>query len=176
MTSRPPKKKISLKQPAQNKIDECWASSSKGTPCRKRCCRKDGIPYCPLHFRGGDDIVEVVQHDTNPEIFGKLLIAKTTIPKGYKFVYWGNLLRQREVRAAAEDHMIGFMPNKYSTQRRGLIDPTPHPKGSVLQFAAMPGPGECVNLTSMHKHFGKCGADHERTALAGRAYEVGVRC
>mmetsp|Transcript_23381 Transcript_23381/g.47840 ORF Transcript_23381/g.47840 Transcript_23381/m.47840 type:complete len:219 (-) Transcript_23381:304-960(-) len=160
-----------LKQPASNVTHQCWASSSTGVPCLNRTGRKDGIPYCPTHFQRGDAIVEVVTHDTQPEIFGKLLIAKTKIPKGYKFVYWGNLVRRRQVRAAAFDHMVGFVPNQYSTQQRGLIDPTPH-ANSFLQFAAMPGPGERVNLTSMHTHFGRCGVDSERTALAGRAYEV----
>ena len=160
----------SNKQPLVNVTDKCWARTASGKRCMASCSRDDGIPYCPLHFAKGDGAVKAVDHDEHPEIFGKVLVATHDLPKGYKFVYWGDLLRSSEIPKAAHDHMIEFSPNPYTMQTRGTIDPTTHPESSLMQYAMMPGPSELVNMTPTWKHFGRCGKD--RTALAARVYKL----
>ena len=160
-----------FKQPNINVTGKCWARvASTGRQCMAACSRDDGIPYCPLHFAKGDGAVEAVDHDVCPEIFGKVLIARHDLPKGYKFVYWGDLLRNSEIPKAAHDHMIEFAPNPYTLQTRGTINPCAHPESSLLQYAMMPGPGEVVNMTPTWKHFGRCGK--ARTPLAARVYKL----
>ena len=134
------------KQPLSNDFSRCWATMKSGKGCPKPICDPQGhaIPYCTHHMKVGDEAFEVLMHDEKPEIFGKILIARHNIPKGYKFVYWGDLRYNRKVKSAAEDHTIEFIPNEYryavggrrpvrmtaeitcvrSDQVRGTIDPT----------------------------------------------------
>ena len=49
-------------------------------------------------------------HDEQPEIFGKILLARFPIRKGYKFIYWGTLRRCNKIPKASEDHTIEFLP------------------------------------------------------------------
>ena len=156
-----------VKQPSVNKIDRCWAQKTDGTPCLRPSCdaKGHGIPYCQHCMDQGDAAVMVVDHDLRPDVFGKILVAAQDLPKGYKLVYWGRLLRTKAVRVAALDHVIEFVPDSV----RGMIDPTPHPS-SVAQFAMMPGNDELVNLVCTEFHFGKYGK--ERSALAARVYKL----
>ena len=158
------------KQPPIHVANRCWARTRSGQLCGVACSRDDNIPYCPTHFSRGDDAVKVVDHDEKPEIFGKILIATQDLPKGYKFVYWGDLLRRSEIQRSAHDHMIEFTPNPYKMQVRGTIDPTTHPISSVMQYAMMPGPIEVINMAPTWQHFGRCGK--HRTALAARVYKL----
>jgi len=110
------KPNMASSQPRSNVTHLCWASRSAGQPCLESCNRDDGIPYCDRCFASGDAALKVVMHDTSPETFNKILIAAIDLPKGYKFVYWGDLLRASEVRRKARDHMIEFVPNSYSSK------------------------------------------------------------
>ena len=47
------------------------------------------VPYCERHLKSGDDALKVYQH---PKGFGKILVARFNLPKGYRMVYHG--LRQ----------------------------------------------------------------------------------
>eukprot|EP00636_Phaeomonas_parva_P006662 CAMPEP_0118867146 /NCGR_PEP_ID=MMETSP1163-20130328/10837_1 /TAXON_ID=124430 /ORGANISM="Phaeomonas parva, Strain CCMP2877" /LENGTH=253 /DNA_ID=CAMNT_0006801527 /DNA_START=64 /DNA_END=825 /DNA_ORIENTATION=- len=160
-------------QPRMNVTNRCWARTAAGRNCGAACSRDDGIPYCKVHFKRGDSAVKVVAHDEHPEIFGNVLVATQDLPKGYKFIYWGDLLRSSELRKRqhAMEHVIEFCPNPYTNQVRGTIDPTAHPEGSVLQYAMMPGPGECVNMAPTWTHFGRYGKNG-RTPLAARVYKL----
>jgi|EP00945_MAST-04E_sp_MAST-4E-sp1_P004479 hypothetical protein len=164
--------RINFQQPLSNNFDVCWASTKKGKPCGKPTCKSEeasGIPYCKRHLEIGDEAFIPVDHDVCPEIFGKLLIARFPIKKNYRVVYWGKLWRNNKVPKSADDHTIEFCPNEYSDQCRGTIDPTPYP-GSVAQFAACNGPGECVNMAPDSRHFGNWGK--KRTPCAGRVYKI----
>ena len=161
-----------LTQPSWRDRGTCWATTKAGQPCGKPACRKpesSGIPYCARHMRVGDEAFKVVEHDTHPEIFGKILVARHEVPKNYRIIYWGALRRESEVKDkdAGSDHMISFCPNAYSDQSRGTIDPSSY-EGAVAQYAATNGPGELISMTPEYGHFGDWGK--KRTVCAGRTY------
>ncbi len=81
---------------ARVKPVQCWAHSKAG----KRClctvarppedatpCIRDSlpVPLCRTHMSSGDGALKVVKHPT----FGKILVARWDLPKGYRMVYWG---------------------------------------------------------------------------------------
>jgi hypothetical protein len=67
----------------------CWAHSKTGERCTNRVKSAEGegdnpIPYCGIHRRVGDQALRVVPHPNKD--WGKLLVARFPLPRGYKMV------------------------------------------------------------------------------------------
>ena len=91
-TQKSLKHKYLITQPYKaTTTSKCWATLSSGNSCLAQCSRDDGIPYCEKCFAKGDQAVRVMDHPDRPDIFGKILVARVDIPKGYKIVYWVSL-------------------------------------------------------------------------------------
>ena len=113
-------------------------------------------------MKHGDEKVKVIDHPTLD--IGKILIARFPIPKGYRFIYWGDRTRRTYQSEKNDDRQIDFLVN--GRTEFGVINPGPH-KGSVMQFAASPGPKEHWNMYTTSYHFGD-----KKSKLAGRMYNV----
>lgn len=121
----------------------CISTSLKGEPCQGDLPLKsnkpgdlcDMVPYCTKCRKKGDPSLLVTQHPK----FGKILVARRDLPKGYRMAWWGN-------RSTAKK-----LPDKdwewaLDTGTCGIINARPHQKGSLLQFSACPGPQERVTV------------------------------
>eukprot|EP00434_Breviolum_minutum_P007972 symbB.v1.2.007029.t3/scaffold428.1/size206322/4 len=103
----------------------------------------------------------------HPKGFGKILVARFNLPKGYRMVYHG--LR----RSTGSDHdldpdedrTLWFYPTP-GGDVNGYLDPTTC-SGSLLQFAANGGPGEVANLRQNDRAFG-----YRNGAYGGMEYEA----
>jgi len=85
-------------------------------------------------MKSGDPSLKVVKHPR----FGKILVTKRTLRKGYYVSWWGNLLKRK--RDMPDKHMEWALETN-----KGMIDAVPH-KGSLLQFCACPGPNEVPTI------------------------------
>ena len=116
------------------------------------------VPYCEKHLRWGDGAFKVHKH---PKGYGKILVARYNLPKGYRMVYHG--VRKTTGQDADldpdEDRTLWFYPGNDSERVNGYIDPSPCP-GSVLQFAANGGPGEVANIRQSNRGFGRRNGDY----------------
>ena len=120
------------------------------------------IPYCKKHLEAGDGAVKVLDHPSNKNV-GKILVARFDLPKGYKFIYWGKRIPM-SASSALEDRQIHFLLHGY--KEYGVVDPEEF-KGSVLQFAACPGPQEIANMYTTSDHFGG-----KNDKIVGRVYQL----
>jgi len=131
-----------------------FTSKHKATP----------VPYCEKHLKLGDDALKVYMH---PKGFGKILVARFNLPKGYRMVYHG--LRRSTGSDADldpdEDRTLWFYPTP-GGDVNGYLDPTTC-SGSLLQFAANGGPGEVANLRQNDRAFG-----YRNGAYGGMEYEA----
>jgi len=134
---------------AQQAISEsgCWAVTAEGKACEERCGLPGKLPYCSKHLRVGDEAFVKVLHP-DPSI-GHILVARVSLPVGYYAVFWGHCVPSRTStrREKSHDYLMEFDDDRN-------IDPTAFP-GSVLQFAACPGPDELDNLV-----YGAISSDH----------------
>jgi len=118
----------------------CISTSLKGEPCLQALpvdaqgdlC--DMIPYCAACRKNGDPSLLVADHPK----FGKILVAKRDLPKGYRTAWWGDRLNQKEVPEADWEWALDTT--------KGVINARPYQNGSLLQFSACPGPHERVTL------------------------------
>jgi len=110
----------------------CIATSLAGRPCpRPRATML--VPYCRQCMRTGDPSLKAVKHPR----FGKILVARRTLPKPYYVAWWGRLKSPRKL---PDKHWEWALQTD-----KGIIDAVPH-KGSQLQFTACPGPHEIANI------------------------------
>lgn len=101
---------------------QCWAHSKAGKRCARTVARppadstpsiRNGlpVPLCRTHMSAGDGALKVVNHP----MFGKILVARCDLPKGYRAVYWG--FRKRCGYAldndgnVIEDRAVSFAPS-----------------------------------------------------------------
>lgn len=106
---------------------------------------------------------KVVKH----KMFGKCLVARYDLPKGYRLAYWG--MRGRCLSSDKEDRAISFYPPNRKTGSN--IDPSvpggrtlkrdnyngvlnPGKTADIVQFAACPGPNEKQNMRSTFQYYG----------------------
>ena len=131
-----------------------FTSKHKATP----------VPYCEKHLELGDDALKVYMH---PKGFGKILVARFNLPKGYRMVYHGvrRSTGSDDDLDPDEDRTLWFYPTP-GGDVNGYLDPTNCP-GSVLQFAANGGPGEVANLKQNDRAFG-----YRNGAYGGMEYEA----
>jgi len=87
-------------------------------------------------MKNGDPSLEIVPHPR----FGKMLIAKRDLPKGYKMALWGDVVKDHDM--PEEDREWGF-----ETADGWFINPKQYQKGAQLQFCQCPGPNEKVTVT-----------------------------
>ena len=75
----------------RSKPVQCWAHSKNGVRCKCLIARQPDdataslrnalpVPMCQTHMRAGDGALKVVSHP----VFGKILIARYDLPKGYR--------------------------------------------------------------------------------------------
>mmetsp|Transcript_29282 Transcript_29282/g.51244 ORF Transcript_29282/g.51244 Transcript_29282/m.51244 type:complete len:274 (-) Transcript_29282:126-947(-) len=167
-----------LKRPPlhQRSLRCCWARNVDGSPCCKDLgtlvSRPEQLPYCERHLRLGDEAFQVRAHP-NPDL-GKVLCARTALPAGYRLVYWGRQCMDtkkfiegwaRHLRGESSDGQ-GFFPEALpmadgTLKEKDYILDTEmgvavHPgasramcRGSIAQYASMPGPDEDANLAAL---------------------------
>lgn len=117
----------------------CISTSLNGKPCPHPLPtdskgRSDKVPYCVACRKNGDPSLLVTDHPK----FGKILVAKRDLPKGYRVAWWGD--RTTKKRLPEPDWEWALDTTK------GIINARPYQKGSLLQFAACPGPHERVTI------------------------------
>jgi len=119
----------------------CISTSLKGEPCHGLLPVKnqkgdlcDMVPYCTTCRKQGDPSLRVTDHPK----FGKILVAKRDLPKGYRMAWWGNRTTARKL---PEPHWEWALDTQ-----NGIINARPYQKGSLLQFSACPGPHEKVTV------------------------------
>ena len=145
---------------------QCWASTLSGVRCTATVVPREGegddpIPYCGVHLKAGDGNLRVVQHGLDAAQ-GLLLVARRDLPAGYRMVYWG--ARTRCPYLYQEDRCLLF--DKAGCGNNGVINPGEGAlakRGSLLQFAACPGPDERANMRGTRRYFGR-----RNGTLAGR--------
>jgi hypothetical protein len=121
------------------------------------------VPYCDVHLRTGDGALRVVNHP----LFGRALVARYDLPRGYRMSYWG--IRGRCQSCDVEDRAISYYPPDPGSGTN--IDPTveggrtlrrhnyngvlnPGGTGDVIQYAGCPGINEVQNMRSTFHYFG----------------------
>eukprot|EP00438_Fugacium_kawagutii_P029875 Skav201997 [mRNA] locus=scaffold269:219106:219549:+ [translate_table: standard] len=126
--------------------------------------RASPVPYCEKHLKRGDDALRVYQH---PKGYGKILVARFNLPKGYRMVYHGDgqTTGKDPSLDPDEDRTLWFYPGPGSPVN-GYLDPS-HCPGSVLQFAANGGPGEVANIRQNDRAYG-----HRNCSYGGMEYEA----
>ncbi|CAJ1434596.1 unnamed protein product, partial [Effrenium voratum] len=144
------------KKPHGKPDAQCIAHCTNGRRCNGRIepqKRGQPMPYCRKHLRAGDGALKVYQH---PKGYGKILVARFNLAKGYRMVYHGHRkttgTHHDDELDPDEDRTLWFYPDGQG-RVNGYIDPTGCP-GSVLQFAANCGPKEVVNLRQSNRAFG----------------------
>ena len=146
---------------------QCWAHSRNGKRCQTKVTSREGepipIPYCNTHMKRGDGALKVVHHP----LFGKALVARMDLPKGYRMAYWG--IRGRCSAFNVEDRAISYYPPNPRTGTN--IDETieggrtlkrhnyngvlnPGGTGDIIQYAGCPGPDERQNMRSTFQYYG----------------------
>lgn len=117
----------------------CMATKLNGNACTDKCVAKY-LPLCSSCMKKGDPSLAVIKHPR----FGKTLICRRALPKGYKMALWGDVLRKDTMPDA--DQEWGF-----ETEHGDFINPCPYPSSQV-KFSQCPGPHERVNLTWGEPH------------------------
>jgi hypothetical protein len=117
----------------------CIATSLTGKPCQDplpldKKGLSDHVPYCTWCRKNGDPSMFVTDHPK----FGKILVANRKLPKGYRMAWWGD----RTTKNKLPDPDWEWALDTHS----GIINARPYQKGSLLQFAACPGPNERVTV------------------------------
>lgn len=108
----------------------CIATSLNGKPCPGK--RKDEhMPYCPRCMKTGDPSLAVVKHPK----FGKCLIARRNLKKGYTAVWWGRRMNSKTIPKKNMEWAL-------TTPPYGIIDAVPFKESSQLQYCQCPGPEE----------------------------------
>lgn len=146
---------------------QCWAHGRTGSRCRTKVKSREGepipVPYCDVHLRTGDGALRVVNHP----LFGRALVARYDLPRGYRMSYWG--IRGRCQSCDVEDRAISYYPPDPGSGTN--IDPTveggrtlrrhnyngvlnPGGTGDVIQYAGCPGINEVQNMRSTFHYFG----------------------
>jgi hypothetical protein len=92
------------------------------------------VPYCAECRKKGDPSLLVTDHPK----FGKILVARRDLPKGYRMAWWGD--RTSTKKLPDKDWEWALDTSK------GVINARPYQKGSLLQFSACPGPEEKVTI------------------------------
>lgn len=100
----------------------------------------DMVPYCAECRKNGDPSLLVTNHPK----FGKILVAKRDLPKGYRMAWWGDLTPKKKVPAPDWEWAL--------VSTKGVINARPYQKGSQLQFSACPGPHEKVTVWMGPRH------------------------
>lgn len=120
----------------------CISTSLKGEPCEGLLPTKnkkgdlcDMVPYCAKCRKNGDPSLLVTDHPK----FGKILVARRDLPKGYRMAWWG---RRTSARKLPDAHWEWAL----DTRSNGIINARFNKKGSLLQFSACPGPHEKVTV------------------------------
>ena len=73
----------------------CWAhTQATREPCGRAVAPRPGegddcVPYCSAHLCSGDGNLRVVASAE----FGRLLLARRALPRGYRVAYWGDRTR-----------------------------------------------------------------------------------
>lgn len=142
----------------------CWATTLDGSPCqdeRLPTC----LPYCARHLEVGDEAFRKVQH-TDPRL-GNILVARFPLPARYYAAFWGRCVPS--AKASGGQRPVGSQDYVMEFDDDRNIDPTDYP-GSVLQYAACPGPDELDNIVyadeSAMADLG-CDSDFTDGSLAG---------
>jgi len=146
---------------------QCWAHSRTGKRCQAKVTSREGepipIPYCNTHLKRGDGALKVVNHP----LFGKALVARIDLPKGYRMAYWG--IRGRCGACDVEDRAISYYPPNPRTgtnidenvvggrtlkrhNYNGVLNPGG--TGDIIQYAGCPGPNERQNMRSTFQYYG----------------------
>merc|ERR1740117_1501753 len=76
----------------------CIATKLTGQPCKNQRKTKE-VPYCSRCMVTGDPSLKVCSHPK----FGKILIARRDIPKGYNIAWWGKLVAVKKLPASKEE-------------------------------------------------------------------------
>eukprot|EP00931_Biecheleriopsis_adriatica_P008012 TRINITY_DN109252_c0_g1_i1.p1 TRINITY_DN109252_c0_g1~~TRINITY_DN109252_c0_g1_i1.p1 ORF type:complete len:228 (+),score=11.99 TRINITY_DN109252_c0_g1_i1:31-684(+) len=149
----------------------CIAHCRNGKPCnRPIACewsnrvKAEPVPYCEKHRRCGDGALRVVSQP----VCGKILIARHSLPQGYRIVYHGvrrTMFKDDHKLDRDEDRTLWFY--RYPAgQANGYIDPTGC-TGSILQYAGCVGPNELVNISQSKRSYGRRNGDY-----AGMEYKT----
>merc|ERR1719443_1544802 len=117
----------------------CISTSLKGKPCLSplpldKHGNSDFVPYCAECRKNGDPSLLVTSHPK----FGKILVARRDLPKGYRMAWWGD---RTTTKALPEAHWEWALDT-----HAGMIDARPHQGGSLMQFSACPGPTELTTV------------------------------
>lgn len=119
----------------------CISTSLKGEPCRgplpfHKGDLKDMVPYCEKCRKNGDPSLLVTDHPK----FGKILVSRRDLPKGYRLAWWGDLTTSKKLPDA---HWEWALETRV---KGGIINARRYMKGSLPQFCACPGPHEKVTV------------------------------
>ncbi|CAE7483363.1 unnamed protein product [Symbiodinium necroappetens] len=112
--------------------DGCIATYRTGKPCSIPRVSKL-MPYCGKCMRTGDPSLKAVKHPR----FGKILIAKRNLPKGYYVAWWGNLLPKKKIARKRMEWAL--------ETTKGMVDAVPY-DGSQLKYCACVGPNELPTI------------------------------
>jgi len=117
----------------------CISTSLTGKPCLQplpldKKGLSDFVPYCAACRKSGDPSLLVTDHPK----FGKILVARRALPKGYRMAWWGDRTTKAKLPDAAWEWALDT--------HQGIINARPYQKGSLLQFSACPGPHEKVTV------------------------------
>ena len=117
----------------------CIATTLTGQPC-KGACEHPYVPLCDACMKNGDPSIAVVPHHR----FGKMLVAKRDLPKGYKMALWGDIIADSKM--PEDDREWGF-----ETADGWFINPCKYPT-SQPQFCQCPGPNEKITVIFGQPH------------------------
>eukprot|EP00391_Amoebophrya_sp_Ameob2_P005273 CAMPEP_0178992092 /NCGR_PEP_ID=MMETSP0795-20121207/5908_1 /TAXON_ID=88552 /ORGANISM="Amoebophrya sp., Strain Ameob2" /LENGTH=286 /DNA_ID=CAMNT_0020683907 /DNA_START=272 /DNA_END=1132 /DNA_ORIENTATION=- len=132
---------VKLTRAGQHKYEtrRCIATQLDGSPCGEPWAQ-EFVPYCAQCMKEGDPSLAVVPHPR----FGKCLIAKRDLPKGYHMALFGEVFDQESMPEA--DKEWGF-----ETVDGVFVNPV-HEKASAVQFCQCPGPNEKITVEFADPH------------------------
>jgi len=111
----------------------CMGSYLDGTNCMEPNMATY-VPYCKKCCDKGDPSIAAIPHPK----FGKQLVTRRALPKGYIVALWGDVQTEEEMED--QDDEWGF-----ETHDGMNINPVKYP-GSVVQFSQCPGPHERISI------------------------------
>eukprot|EP00928_Gymnodinium_smaydae_P020394 TRINITY_DN17881_c0_g1_i1.p1 TRINITY_DN17881_c0_g1~~TRINITY_DN17881_c0_g1_i1.p1 ORF type:complete len:224 (-),score=45.88 TRINITY_DN17881_c0_g1_i1:288-959(-) len=130
----------------------CIATMLNGKPCPDPRVEKH-LPYCKSCMRSGDPSLQVMKHPK----FGKCLIARRNLKKGYRVAWWGNRVGKRKLPTKHWEWALETCV--------GVIDAVPYRKASQLQFCQCPGPSEKPVIDDCTKDYEALLARKDKTCL-----------
>jgi hypothetical protein len=89
--------------------------------------------------------------------FGKCLIARRRLPKGYTVAWWGRRIGKKKLPEKNWNWAL--------ETEKGIIDAVPFRKGSQLQFCQCPGPSEKATIDDHPRQYSKLLAAKKKTCL-----------